>query len=221
MHCGTPYRKGKIITVYNIEVYQQHNYKISKLGILVHNDCRDDAAKTIQRAWRLYKQRVFAKNNIDLQYRADIEKLAPLGSGGSRDVYLNGNKVYKIFRDQHDFSYMDNTEEAKKLNEIYNSPDFYNGRYVGLHVRSYLLKDGTAVLEAPVIRGEMISDFDNQHDRMLLETVREMLARIGYEQRDYKVQNWIKINSDLIPIDGKYINKFVVTDETGAWYNSN
>ena len=36
-HCGTPYHKGKITTVYNIEVYQQHFYRVGSSDIKVHN----------------------------------------------------------------------------------------------------------------------------------------------------------------------------------------
>ena len=40
-HCGIPYHKGKITTVYNIEVYQKHFYRVSKDSIKVHNECYD------------------------------------------------------------------------------------------------------------------------------------------------------------------------------------
>ena len=40
MRCGTPYHnKRKIMTVYNIEVYQQHYYRVGINAIKVHNDC--------------------------------------------------------------------------------------------------------------------------------------------------------------------------------------
>ena len=38
-NCGKPYHKGKITAIYNFEVYQRHNYFVSKQSILVHNDC--------------------------------------------------------------------------------------------------------------------------------------------------------------------------------------
>ena len=37
VHCGIPYHKGKITTVYNIEVYQKHFYRVGNHAIKVHN----------------------------------------------------------------------------------------------------------------------------------------------------------------------------------------
>lgn len=36
-HCGIPYKKGQITTVYNLEIYRQHVYRIGDRKILVHN----------------------------------------------------------------------------------------------------------------------------------------------------------------------------------------
>ena len=36
-HCGIPYQPGKVITVYNLEVYQQHMFRVTRALIRVHN----------------------------------------------------------------------------------------------------------------------------------------------------------------------------------------
>lgn len=36
-HCGTSYHQGKITTVYNVEVYQKHFYRVGNNAIKVHN----------------------------------------------------------------------------------------------------------------------------------------------------------------------------------------
>lgn len=49
IHCGLPYRRGKTTTVYNIEVYQHHIYRVSKNEILVHNGgCGDIPVDSIK-----------------------------------------------------------------------------------------------------------------------------------------------------------------------------
>jgi len=126
-HCGTPYRKGKITTVYNIEVYQQHVYRIGRSQILAHNPCEKPFVSLP----------IEYKTSVRTAYRWDTrppEQILNSGFAGSKGPWFN-----KIFGNHTVFAAR-NMEGAEQFAiEVWegdsglSKTDYYTNKFLYLY----------------------------------------------------------------------------------------
>ncbi|MEL6676776.1 MAG: hypothetical protein AAFR61_31490 [Bacteroidota bacterium] len=78
-------------TVYNLEVYRDHNYAVSDLGILVHNDCLPDVRWIKHDIWNELK-----RANLQKKFKKAMDKgLAESRKDASGIIRLTDNEVVK------------------------------------------------------------------------------------------------------------------------------
>ena len=77
-HCGIPYHQGKITTVYNIEVYQKHFYRVGSNSIIVHNPFGGDCGllQSIRRGFSSSRNRQSENNAAFYIKKVNTNELA-------------------------------------------------------------------------------------------------------------------------------------------------
>lgn len=125
-HCGLAYHSGKITTVYNVEVYQKHFYRVSDGLIKVHNapcvaghwyEAKPSSRNIIDDANNL---RYNVRHNKIIEHPEDLEENTPY-----KFIITEHSKFKAIrshaprFRDYESHGYLSSYKKVKFAGELY------------------------------------------------------------------------------------------------------
>lgn len=135
--------------------------------------------------------------------------------GRNRDVYINhsSKRGYKFPTRDGDWTGAKpygkfNNNPDLRLNDIYKSKDFYNGKYANLATHKTMKMDG---MDVPVFNLIPNSKPLGPREKIPLSTLK-MMEKAGFKPHDTKPDNFVKVKNDqngyeYLPIDAKQITK--------------
>lgn len=111
-HCGVPYHKDRIFSIYNIEVYRRHVYRVSTQMILVHNKGKYGSLTSISDDDTSQDFRLYLGQGDD----ATVYKLR---SGIVQKTYKPRGPLYRFLKWTFMGNHFDLARESSFLNNFY------------------------------------------------------------------------------------------------------
>ncbi|WP_299490881.1 hypothetical protein [uncultured Shewanella sp.] len=157
---------------------------------------------------------------LDIKYTPKVKHY----EGANRDVYITPDgKGVKVSKSSSPKDALAQAKTCLRLNEIYTSPHFYNGKYA--HLATHKVERMIDIDQKPIsvstfntipnceqltCHKEKGGIYRNHDFEAIPGSVLKMLRKAGFNPWDVKPDNFVKIKNseggyDYLPIDAKYI----------------